>query len=143
MTLRRCLSFALTLLMFGTIGVAPLSARPRSGWKEYSIPQLRLAMRALGTGPEARVTVRLCDKTTFSGFLSQVGPSRFLVIDAQTTLVIPVIYEDVKELRGENLVDGVQFAARVGFTPVPLEVAQEPSNLPPEQECCEPKGGLM
>jgi hypothetical protein len=130
MSLRRCLSIVLTFLMLNPIWVAPLFAKPRGGgWTKYSPGQLQAALRVLGTGREAHVAGKLRDKTTFSGYLSQVEPRRFLVMDARTTTVIPVSYVNVKELRAENTADGVQFAARVSLSSHQLDIDEEASNL--------------
>jgi hypothetical protein len=140
MTLYKCLSIALTLLMFNPIWVTPLFAQPRGGWKKYSPDQLRAAVGVLGTGQEARVTVKLRDKTTFSGYLSQAEPTRFLVREDQTRKVIPVSYGNVKELRAENTENGVQFAARVSLSALQLDVDGDTSTLSPGNDCCHPKG---
>ena len=126
--------------MFNPTWVTPLFAQPRGGWKKYSPDQLRAAVGVLGTGQAARVTVKLRDKTTFSGYLSQAEPTRFLVREDQTTKVIPVSYGNVKELRAENTENGVQFAARVSLSALQLDVGGDPSPLSPGGDCCHPKG---
>lgn len=138
MTLRRCLLVFLTFLMFNPIWVAPLFAQPRGGWKKYSPGQLRMALGVLGTGQDAHVSGKLRDKTTFSGYLNQVEPTRFLLMDTQTTQVIPVSYRDVKELRAENAADGVEFAARVSLN-LNLDADEETTTLSQGQNCCHPK----
>jgi hypothetical protein len=138
MSLRRYLSIILTLLMFNPIGPASLLAMTRGGWKKYSPGQLRTALGALGTGQDARVTGKLRDKTPFSGFVTQVDPTRFLVMDAQARRMIPVSYVDVKELRAENAGNGVQFAARVSHS-LTLEINSNASLLAPGAPCCQAK----
>src|SRR5208282_370396 len=96
MTLRRCLLVFLTILMFNPIWAAPLYAQPHGGWKKYSPGQLRMALGVLGTDHDAHVSVKLRDKTKFSGYLHQVEPNRFLVMDTQTAQIIPVSFRDVK-----------------------------------------------
>ena len=139
MALRRCLLVLLAFLMFNPVWVAPLFAQPHGGWKKYSPGQLRMALGVLGTGQDAHVSVKLRDKTKFSGYLHQVDPTRFLLMDTQTAQVIPVRYRDVKELRAENAADGVEFAARVSLN-LNLDADVETSTLSPGQQCCDDKG---
>ena len=136
MTLRRSLSVALTFLMFNAIWTAPLLAQARGGWKKYSPGQLQAALRTLGTGQEARITGKLRDKTTLLGYVSQVDPGHFVVMDARTSQTIPVSYEDVKELRGENSANGVQFAARVSRS-LNLRADDVAGGQSPRQLCCD------
>jgi hypothetical protein len=139
MTLRRCLLVFLAFLMFNPVWVAPLFAQPHGGWKKYSPGQLRMALGVLGTGQDAHVSVKLRDKTTFSGYVSQVDPTRFLLMDTQTAQVIPVSYRDVKELRAENAADGVEFAARVSLN-LNLDADEQTSTLWPGEQRCDNKG---
>jgi hypothetical protein len=136
MTLRRCRSAVLTFLMFYPMGAAPLLAQARGGWTKYSPGQLQAALRTLGTGQEARVTGKLRDKTTISGYVSKIEPGRFLVMDTRTSQIIPIGYEDVKGLRGENSANGVQFAARVRRA-LNLGADDVAGSQSPRQLCCD------
>jgi hypothetical protein len=136
MTLRRCRSAVLTFLVFYPMGAAPLLAQAPGGWSKYSPGQLQAALRTLGTGQEARVTGKLRDKTTLLGYVSQVELRRFLVMDARTSQTIPVSYEDVKELRGENAANGVQFAARVRRS-LNLSADDVAGSQSPRRLCCD------
>jgi hypothetical protein len=136
MTLRRCRSAVLTFLMFYPMGAAPLLAQARGGWSKYSPGQLQAALRTLGTGQDARVSGKRRDKTTISGYVSQVDPGHFVVMDARTSQTIPVSYEDVKELRGENSANGVQFAARVSRS-LNLRADDVAGGQSPRQLCCD------
>jgi hypothetical protein len=139
MMLRRYLSIALTFLLCNPIWVSPLFAQPRGGWKKYSPGQLQAAMNVLGPGQESHVTVKLLDKTVLSGYVTEIEPTHFLVMDTQTTRVIPVRYRNVKELRAENAENGVQFAARVSLH-LNLEMDGGSPDQSPAGDRCNPKG---
>jgi hypothetical protein len=139
MMLRRCLSIALTFLLCNPIWASPLFAQLHGGWKKYSPGQLQAAMNVLGSGQESHITVKLLDKTVLSGYVTEIEPAHFLVMDTRTTRVFPVRYRNVKELRAENAENGVQFAARVS-SHLNLEMNGESPDNSPAGDCCNPKG---
>jgi hypothetical protein len=64
----------------------------------------------LGVGPDARVEVKLRDKTKLSGFISEVNDSSFVVTNAKTGASTVVAYPDVQKVKGNNLSTGQKFA---------------------------------
>jgi hypothetical protein len=68
----------------------------------------------LGTGPDARIEVKLRDKTKLKGHLSEVGNESFAVVDDKTGSATTVAYAQVKQIKGNNLSTGVKIAIGVG-----------------------------
>ena len=138
MSFRRYIVYALTLATINPVWVALVWAQPHGGWVKYSPGQLQLALKVLGTGPEARVSGRLRDRTRFDGSVQQIEAGRVLLLDPRSTAVLPISYLDIKELRGENASTGVRFAARVNQREN-LGVVDLSSANSSDYHCCHPK----
>ena len=69
----------------------------------------------LGTGQNARVDLKLRDKTKLKGYISEVGAESFVVIDDKTSSATTITYPQVKQVRGNNLATGWKIAIGVGI----------------------------
>jgi hypothetical protein len=69
----------------------------------------------VGTGPNARIELRLRDKTTLKGYVSEVGAESFVVVDDKTGSATTVTYPQVKQVRGNNLATGWKIAIGIGI----------------------------
>ena len=69
----------------------------------------------LGTGPNARVDLKLRDKTKLKGYISEVGAESFVVVDDKTGSATTVTYPQVKQVRGNNLATGWKIAIGIGI----------------------------
>ena len=67
----------------------------------------------LGTGQNARVDLKLRDKTKLKGYISEVGAESFVVIDDKTGTATTITYPQVKQ--GNNLATGWKIAIGVGI----------------------------
>ena len=63
---------------------------------------VRNGITELGTGSEARIKLRLHDKTKLDGYVSRAGTDSFAVIDANG-VERTVLYPDVTQVSGQNL----------------------------------------
>ena len=77
--------------------------------------QVKREIAKLGTGPDARVEVKLRDETKLKGHLGEVGDDSFAVVDDKTGTVTTVTYPQVKQVKGNNLSTGVKIAIGVGI----------------------------
>lgn len=75
--------------------------------------QAEIAKR--GTGPNARVDLKLRDKTKLKGYISEVVAESFVVIDDKTGSATTITYPQVKQVRGNNLATGWKIAIGVGI----------------------------
>ena len=69
----------------------------------------------LGTGPDARVNLRLRDKTKLKGYISEVSDQSFAVVDDKTGTATTVTYPQVKQVKGNNLSSGAKIAITIGI----------------------------
>ena len=77
--------------------------------KEASLAEkVKAGVARLGVGPEAKVKVKLKDKTKLSGYVSEVGDEYFVVTDPQTGRASTVSYPDVTQVQGNNLTTKVK-----------------------------------
>lgn len=110
--LKKCLSLALAALLVQASGV-PASAA--TGEKEARFAErVKAGVARLGTGPEARVKVRLRDKTKFEGYVSAAEMDHFVVADAKTRATAVVPYAQVGSVKGNNLSTKAKVAIGVG-----------------------------
>lgn len=69
----------------------------------------------LGIGREARVEVKMRDKTKLKGYVSRIDEKSFFVIDDKSGVETEVAYQQAKQVKGNNLATGVKIAIAVGI----------------------------
>lgn len=79
------------------------------------VEKVRQGIFKLGTGKDARVEVKLRDKTKVRGYISQADDNGFAVVDLKTGASTNVVYPNVKQVRGNNLSTGAKIAIGVGI----------------------------
>jgi hypothetical protein len=96
------IAFALAIVLTNLFYLPTADAKP-SGTKEArQMDKLKTGIRKLGIGSDARIKVRLKDKTEISGYISEVDDDSFVVIDATGKSNI-VAYPQVAQAKGNNL----------------------------------------
>lgn len=78
------------------------------------VKRVREGIAKLGVGEEARVEVKLRDKTKLNGYVGEANSESFTVVDAKTGAATRVTYPQVKGVKGNNLSEGVKVAIGVG-----------------------------
>ena len=73
------------------------------------------AVLKLGTGEEARVRVKLRDKSKLEGYVSSAGDESFVVTNFKTGAATTVPYPQVKGVAGNNLSTGAKIAIGIGI----------------------------
>ena len=71
------------------------------------------ALLELGTGPDARIEVRLRDKSKLKGYVSKVGEDSFVIADPKTGTETAVPYPAVTKATGKNLSTGAIIAISI------------------------------
>ena len=74
----------------------------------------------LGTGAEARIEVKLRDKTKLKGYVSEAGEDSFVIVDEKTGATSTVTYAQVKQVKGNNLSTAAEIAIGVGVIILPI-----------------------
>jgi len=84
--------------------------------KEAPLAQkVKSEIAKLGSGSDARVAVKLRDKTKLKGHISEVGSESFAVVDDKTGSATTVNYPQVKQVKGNNLSTGVKIAIGIAI----------------------------
>ena len=92
------LSIVLTHLLYLPTAVANPSSR-----EQRQLENLKTGIRRLGIGPDARIRIRLRDKTKISGYISEISDDSFVVVDSKTGTPNVVAYGQVAQAKGNNL----------------------------------------
>ena len=83
---------------------------------------MKKGISKLGTGAEARIEVKLRDKTKLKGYVGEAGEDSFVVVDEKTGAASTVTYSQVKQVKGNNLSQGAEIAIGVGVILLPIVV---------------------
>ena len=68
----------------------------------------------LGPGQNARIEIKLKDKTKLTGYISEAKEESFTITNLKTGATTDVNYADVGQVKGNNLATGVKIAIWVG-----------------------------
>lgn len=77
--------------------------------------KVKASITRIGTGPAARVEVKLRDRTKLKGWVNEIREDHFTVIDDNTGVATAVAYPQVKQVKGNNLSTGTKIAIGVGI----------------------------
>jgi hypothetical protein len=111
--LRKIVCFVLTGLLINTVSVNAAYADSKEEGQARLTERVKAGIAKLGTGTDARVEIRLQDKTKLKGYLGEVTEEHFVVADAKTGVATPVLYTQVKQVKGQNLSSGERIAVSV------------------------------
>jgi hypothetical protein len=102
------------------LGIEPIYAGTKEG-KEGQSEKIRAGIYKLGVGRDARVEVKLRDKTKLQGYISAVSEDSFTITDLKTEASSVVAYPSVRQVKGHNLTTrtkiliGVAIAIGIGI----------------------------
>lgn len=112
---RKSLSVVLAGLVIQLACAYPAFAKTESKKEIERAEKVRAGVARLGTGPDARVKMKLRDKTKLEGYISEAGDEQFSVTDAKTGVSTAVEYSQVKQIKGNNLSTGAKIAIGAGI----------------------------
>lgn len=114
--LQKITSFVLAILLFsaGSVNLA-YAANSKEEKAVALAAKVKEGISRLGIGENARVEIKLRDKTKLRGYISEAGEDSFVVVDAKTGKLIRVNYPAVKQVKGNNLHLGVKIAIGVAI----------------------------
>ena len=110
----KLLSLALAGLLVNLLCPASVSAGTKAEKDAQFAEKVRTGIAKLGTGPDARVEIKLRDKTKVKGYIKEIGEASFVVVDSKTGVSTEVPYPQVKQVKGNNLSKGAKIAIVVG-----------------------------
>ena len=113
---KKSLSLALAgALIFMQVGAPSVSAKSKAEKETARAAKVKAGVAKLGVGKEARIAVKLRDKTRVSGYISQADDDSFVITDIKTGATTEVAYGDVTQAKGQNLSTGATIAIAVGI----------------------------
>lgn len=111
----RITSILLVVLLVNIAYPSPAFAGDKREKDAQFAQKIRSEIAKLGVGPDARVEVKLRDKTKLKGHISDVNNESFAVVDDKTGSATTVTYPQVKQVKGNNLATGVKIAIGIGI----------------------------
>ena len=109
MSKRKVLSLALVFLL-NLACITPTIAGTRSEKESQFTDRVKASIVKLGTGPEAQVELKLRDGKKLKGYVTQIADDHFVVVDLKAGATTVVPYPQVKQVKGNNLSNGVKIA---------------------------------
>ena len=110
----------LTLMLIGalifSVSTAPMTlAKSKEEKAAEFTSKVKTGIAKLGVGPDARIEVKLRDKTKLKGYVSQISDESLVVADAKTGATTEVPYPNVASVTGKNLSTGAKIAIGVAI----------------------------
>ena len=112
---RKALSLLLAGLLIQLISVQSAYANPVADKQTKLAEKVKEGVSKLGVGQDARVELKLRDKTKLAGYISAVKEDSFVVSDAKTGDATTVAYSNVTQVKGHNLGTGAKIAIGIGI----------------------------
>ena len=119
---RKVLSLALIGFLLMVAGLRPAYAGSKEEKATRFAEKVKEGISKLGTGAEARIEVKLRDKTKLKGYVSEAGEDRFVIVDEKTGASSTVTYAQVKQVKGNNLSTAAEIAIGVGVILLPIAI---------------------
>jgi len=121
--LKKVLSLVLVGFLLNVIGVSSAYAGSKEEKETRFAEKVKEGIRKLGTGADARIEVKLWDKTKLKGYVSEAGEDSFVIVDEKTGATSIVTYSQVKQVQGKNLSTAAKIAIGVGVILLPIIIA--------------------
>lgn len=113
---KKSLSFILINSLIFSLALAPSAlAKPKAEKEAELAAKVKAGIAKLGVGRDARVEVKLRDKTKLKGYISEAAADTFSVTDLKTSATTTVAYPNVTQVKGNNLSTGATIAIAVGI----------------------------
>lgn len=105
--LKKYLSLALLVLVINLAFGATAFANTKEDKDANFTEKVKTNITKLGTGKDARVEIKLRDKTKLKGYVSEINENDFVVVNDKTGAATVVPYSNAKQVKGNNLSTGV------------------------------------
>ena len=116
----------LTKALSLALAVGLLGITAHGGTKEEKDAQfaqkVKQGISKLGTGVNARIEVKLRDKTKLKGYVREAGEDSFVIVDEKTNAPSRVTYPQVRQVKGNNLSRAAEIALGVGVIVLPIAI---------------------
>ena len=101
------------MLVASSVVSSPVLAASKAEKGARRIEKLKAEVAKLGAGRDARIVVRLKDKSLIAGYVKSVSDEAFVVSDLKDSSVTYVPYPDITAVKGHNLSNGAWIAIGV------------------------------
>lgn len=109
--LKRFMSITLAaLLAVAPFAAQPVAANSKAEKEARQVEKVKASIHKLGVGPEARIVLRLRDKTKLAGYVSAANEDSFTITEPGAGKATVVPYPDVAQVKGHNLSTGAKIA---------------------------------
>lgn len=115
-------TFVLTVLVINLFLGVPAFAGTKEEKEARFAAKVKSAISKLGKGKEARIEVRLKDKTKVKGYVSEINETSFVVVDEKTGAATEIPYPNAGQVRGNNLSTGAKVAIGLGILAAVLAI---------------------
>lgn len=113
--LKKITTIAITLLLALTLtGQRQTLASSKAERQARATEKVKAGILKLGVGQQARVTVKMNDKTKVAGYVSEIQNDHFVVTDLNSSATTTIAYAGVAQVKGNNLSTGAKVAIWVG-----------------------------
>lgn len=89
---------------------AAAAQRKQEQQDQKQMVRMRQQISKLGVGEQAKLEVRMRDKTKLKGYLAQASEENFIIADSKTGERTTIAYKDVAEAKGKNSASGAKIA---------------------------------
>ena len=109
---RRLFSIALAVLIFHAGNSLLIHDVALANQADANAEKVKAAVAQRVTGPKAKVTVKLKDKTKLKGYISNASGDSFTLSDTKSGQVRTFAYTDVLQVKKQG---GMSLAAKIGI----------------------------
>jgi len=113
--MKKFMTMMVAALLIAAVNVQPIAASSKAEKEVRLTGKVKQGIEKIGSGRDARVEVKLRDKTRLKGYVSEINEAGFVVTDFKTGAGSPVAYADVAQVKGNNLSTGAKIAIGVGI----------------------------
>ncbi len=90
-------------------------AKSKAENEAHHIEKIKSGVAKIGVGTQARIEVKLKDKTTLKGYVKETNNNGFTIVDSKTGSETVVPYPSAKQIKGNNLSTGAKVAIGLGI----------------------------
>ena len=114
---KKLIALAVATALLCVICARPAAARTGEDEQARLAAKVKSAVAKLGTGPDARIEVKLLDKTKLKGYVREANSESFVVVDEKTGTSTQLAYAQVQQAKGRNRLSGdkILAVAIIGF----------------------------
>ena len=109
--LKKLTTIVITLLLIFTLtGQRQALASSKAERQARAAEKVKAGILKLGVGEQARVTVKMDNKTKVVGYISEIQNDHFVVTDLKSATSTTIAYTGVTQVKGNNLSTGAKVA---------------------------------